>query len=252
MRLQEKFQVAANENIPLVNEGNDPWQRHPISSVPVDYQVRYKTMYMAEYDHLTYENKLKTIFGLPSSKKQELSNISDWTVLDTDNRFHRSYIRVAYSSFINFLTQQLQKSKELDLIYDNPYNRPKLQIVHDVLLQFKRNTRNPYKYALMIEMILYRNHKYHGKHVHVEAIVEYKRKTKDWIFDIVDIHIIGVVSEDGIGMFPVVPYQREQNGALELDENAQVIISTNKDVIDVLRRQNKLQSDNIAADIALM
>lgn len=248
----EKFQVAANDDIPQVNSGRDPWNRHPISSVPVDYDVRYKTMYMAEFDNGLYEQKLKNVFGLPNPKKHELSNVTKWTLLDVDNRFHTSYIRVAYDKLMDYIATTLNKSEELDLPYDNPYERPKIQIVHDVLLQFRRDMQNKYKYSISFDVILYRAHKFHGKHVHMEAIMEYNKKDGTWKIDIVDAYIIGIIAEDGIGMFPVVPYQEGEMEEMKWDDKSVMIIPSNREVINVLRRQNKLQLDNLSADVAVL
>lgn len=248
----DNFIVAANEDIPLVNTGPEPWERHPINSIPMDYDVRYKKMYMNEFANKEFEENLQKIFSLPNkAKTQESKDLQKWQLLATTNQLYTSIIKVAYDNFISYIFKKLNDAEELYVPYDNPYTRPKVQLVHDVLLEFWQHTAIAYKYMMHVQLITYRENKFHGKHLDILAISEYVPTSKTWKHDIVSAKVLGVVPEDNIGFFPVVG-----SSPLKLDNNkadfvADQVIPSNEVVINTLRKQNSLQMANVNADIAL-
>lgn len=248
---RERFLVAANEYIPMSNVGPEPWNRHPTNSLPMDQHVKYPTMYMVEFDNGEYENRLKRIFSIPSAKQEELRRVNEWTILDPHNDTQASFIPITYETFLKHVETEINESPELFLPYDNPEHRPRLQIVHDVLLQFKKHVSNNFKYIVLAEVVLYREHKFHGKHVLFESVIQYDPKTKEWSIDVVNIQLLGIVSEDGIGMFPVIPYSSTQPVQADAMNASSQMLINDRDVIEVVRRQQKQQSDNINAEIAV-
>ena len=251
----EDFQVvnAANEHIPLTNTGPNIWQRHPISSIPMDQVVKYEKMYMVEFDNKRYEDALRTTFGVPNAKSSaETKDIRSWTILNPQDPRDTSYIQVAYNELIAYIERTINESKAFHLPYDNKEYRPKIQIVHDVLLQFRRHINNQYKYMMTVDLILYREHKHQGKHVNCEAIVEYKPDKQLWTYTIVNISVQGIVSEDSVGMFPVVPHDATQPRYEDANAVDSSVLLRDEDVITVITQQNKLHQAAIQSELAIL
>jgi hypothetical protein len=71
-----------------------------------------------------------------------------------------------------------------------------IQIVHDIMNNYRQHSEYPEYYMFDIDMILYRAGKFQGKHIKAIAI------TNGVVINIILIKIIGVISEDNIVLFP--------------------------------------------------
>lgn len=248
---RERFLAAANEMIPLSNTGNEPWQHHPANSIPMEQRIKYEKMYMVEMDNADFERYMRKALQVPDKKSNEVMNISNWTILDTNNSLHTSFIRVSYASMILYIEKTLNSSDLMKLPYDT--EQRKIQVVHDVLLEFKKNVQNDFKYILLVDLILYREHKFHGKHVQLEVLVEYVKEKKQWLFDVIRADVLGIVSEDGIGLFPVVPFTELESGYTDiLSASGTKVLSDNDTVIETLKRQNELHFNNVSSELAIL
>jgi hypothetical protein len=244
--------VAANEDESYVNRGDEPWERHPIHSVAVDLPTKFDTAYYYELDNAEYDIALKKTFQYPCKKGSEILNDANWKLLDSSQL---SEVRTAYNSLLAYLENTLNASKHMELPSDNPYKRPKIQIVHDVLTQVKRHVATVFKYLIEMEIVIYREAKFNAKHVRITAIVEYVSKKKRWDFYVIEAELLGIVYEDKIGIFPVVAsYDVHIDGrpyaTLEKDESIYADPREQR-TKDIIEKQASLQAANAATDIAL-
>jgi len=204
----EKFTVIAyNETIQYTNSNNDASGRARIQdTVALDNEIkyRYKNAFYYEYGNREYLDKLKTIFNI---SENGTLNTDDWKIYDISPNTP-SNILMAYNNCVNELKTRINTSDALTL----PDNvKIPIQIVHDVLLRYGISKKHPSSsvYSFDIEMILYRQSKYQGKHIGTRVIYDNDKN----ILNVLGIGIIGVVSEDNIGLFPVVA-----NNPFEIDQ----------------------------------
>ena len=78
----------------------------------------------------------------------------------------------------------------------------KIQIVHDIMLRYRKHKVYPSYYMFDIDMILYRAGKFQGKHVKLVAI------TNGTIINVILVKIVGVVSEDNIVIYPYTSFDK--------------------------------------------
>lgn len=243
---KERFELAANEDEVYVNKSDKPWEHHPIRSVAIDLKTTNDTAYYYELDNAEYDLAITKTFQYPCSKAPQFVNDSEWRIIKLG-----SDVRTAYDELIKFIINRLNVSDYMKLPSDNPNKRPKIQVVHDVLVQAKGHVTIPFKYIIQMEMILYREAKYHGKHVRVSAIVEYDKRKKKWNCIVLEANVLGIVYEDNIGLFPVVAtyetmYDGRPYATLEKDERITPI-----DAQKVVDKQNKLQAQSAATTASL-
>lgn len=238
--VQEKFAdvVAANDSINYSNKGTEPWNHHPIaSSVPVDIVTKSDKPYYYEFDNAQYDIAISKTFEYPCKLAPDLLNNSLWIIVDLgEDSPARSGAMVAHQKAVEFIGNKLNTSEFMQLPFDNPSKRPKIQVVHDVLTQAKIHKNNKYKYILNIEVVIYREAKYNGKHVGMTIMTDYNPYTKAWTFNALEINVLGVVYEDNIGLFPVVASYTEQSAGADFDTllDDKVILADNvvNDVVD--------------------
>ena len=84
-------------------------------------------------------------------------------------------------------------------------NNHKIQIVHDLMKRYKANKDDKNYYLFEIEMILYREGKLQGKHIKFIAV------SNGININIIDIRIVGVISEDNIALYPYVASDATNN-----------------------------------------
>lgn len=245
---KDEFVVATNEDIAYVNKSDNPWEHHPIESVAIDFKTKFDTAYYYELDNADYDVAITKTFQYPCRKSPEILRAQDWTDVEK-----MSDVRAAYDKLIVYIKNTVNNSDYLQLDSDNPAKRPVIQIVHDILVQAKRHVATKDKYLLYLEAILYRESKYHGKHMRFTAIVEYDNKIRDWSFYVIEAEVVGVVYEDKIGIFPVVAnYDLNTDGRpyanLEKDET---ILPEDNVTNQVVQTQNRLQSQNAATEQAI-
>lgn len=245
---RESFQVAANENIPRTNSGPEPWNHHPVDSVAMDQRVKYEKMYMVELDNISYEKQLNKALNVDNDAKK--SNV--WIVLDTSNQLHTSFMLIAYTQLLAHITASVSNTEYMNVTYDNPEHRAKIQVVHDVLITFKKHTKSDFTYLITLEAILYREHKFHGKHVQIEAIVTYDTMRNVWKNTITSAKVVGIVYEDTIGFHPVIPFTKVDVIQSSYETLDQPILLSNEEVVTIMKQQNKLQTGSINTDGALL
>ena len=188
------------------NTGEYPWNRHTInSSIPYDVNIKKEAVnvYYYEFDNATYNNKLKEVF---KSNCEELiiavegSAWNNWQnpkkLSETDEK---NKLKAYYDNIYALAIKRLNGS-----IMDLPGEdkKKKIQIVHDIMLRYRKHKTNPSYYMFDIDMILYRAGKFQGKHIKFVAI------TNGINVNIILVKVIGVVSEDNIVIYPYTSYDK--------------------------------------------
>ena len=190
---------AYNTRLTYRNTGELPWERHEIySSLPVDIKVKYKEAYFYEYGNDEYTLKLREIFNNNCEKLIMVVEGTNWTKWQNSKNNNKPDILLSYYNKIyNYIYDTINNSKILNLPNDdNPAT--KIQIVHDILKRYKQNTDNPSYYLFEIELLLYREGKLQGKHFKFIVL------SNNISINVIVIKLVGVVSEDNIGMHPVL------------------------------------------------
>lgn len=101
----------------------------------------------------------------------------------------------AYNLIIPWLLDTIQKSLYFKLPGDEP---APFQIIHDHWNSWATSGKVQGRVRYDLEIILYREAKYHGKHVGLKVVMEDKK-----VIGVMDMKIIGIVYEDHFGLFPV-------------------------------------------------
>lgn len=190
-----------NTRIQYTNTGELPWNRHGISSsIPYDIKVKDEASnaYYYEYDNKTYDDRLKAAFKNNCEEliiATEGTRWSRWSnPKNTKDEKEIAKLLKLYNKIFEYIQSVLNGSKELELpSYDA---KMEIQIVHDVLLNYRQNLDDKSYYMFNIDMILYREGKLQGKHVKFVAVSNGVK------INIILARIIGVVSEDNIALHP--------------------------------------------------
>lgn len=186
-----KQPLPSNADIVLVNSTDNATGRATQDSIPINNQIKYKNAFYYEYDNDEYMKKLNIIFNV-----RRIFNEGEWYTYNLNDNTPDDILS-SYNKCINILTKRLNNNNTLLLPNEK---KVQIQIVHDVLLKYYRNRDSTDLFAYNIELVLYRESKYQGKHIALRIVYNKKYET---LF-VTDLKIIGVVPEDKIGMFPIV------------------------------------------------
>ena len=194
--------MPSNTRIMYENTGTYPWNRHTInSSIPYDVNVKKEAInvYYYEYDNNTYNEKLKEVFKNTCEELIIAVEGNKWgkwqnpkMIRDDDNKI-KTLLKY-YQGIYDFIYNKLNTSSIMDLPGESIKHN--IQIVHDIMNNYRQHSEYPEYYMFDIDMILYRAGKFQGKHIKAIAI------TNGVIINIILIKIIGVISEDNIVLFP--------------------------------------------------
>lgn len=204
---ENKFKYKPyNIRLMYENTGEYPWNRHTInSSIPYDVNIKKEAVnvYYYEFDNKTFNNKLKQVF---KSNCEELiiavegSEWNNWinpkTLKDVDEK---NKLKSYYDKIFEFAIKRLN-SPIMNLPGED--KKQKIQIVHDIMLRYRKHKLYPLYYMFDIDMILYRAGKFQGKHIKLVAI------TNGTTINVILVNIVGVVSEDNIVIYPYTSYDK--------------------------------------------
>lgn len=189
--------VANNEIIPQTNLSNAVWDRHPIQdSIPQEYDVKSPNVYYNELNNEKFMDALNQTFSVQNMLL--MPDGAEWSVENLVDRFHIPPAPMAevYNTIIPWLLDVIQKSPYFKLPGDEP---APFQIIHDHWNSWASSAKVQGRVRYDVEIILYREAKYHGKHVGLKIVVDDRK-----IVGVMDLHIIGIVYEDHFGLFPVL------------------------------------------------
>jgi len=188
------------------NTGEYPWNRHTInSSIPYDVNIKKEAVnvYYYEFDNKTYNDKLKVVFKSNCEELIIAVEGSEWNNWQNPKALkdisEKNKLKNYYDKIFNFTIERLN-TNIMDLPGED--KKQKIQIVHDIMLRYRKHKSYPDYYMFDIDMILYRAGKFQGKHVKMVAI------TNGAKINIILVRIVGVVSEDNIVIYPYTSYDK--------------------------------------------
>lgn len=194
--LREGFVVPSNEDIPQQNDGTQPWNRHPIVSVPY-LQMRpafqrgirhHANAAYFELDNREFDIALKKAFAYSCNTLS-----GPWTpVVQASFTTVPKNVQNVYPAILDFLIAKINAYPPLRDI----------QVVHDIWTGFQTHATQQNLYLITLETILYRQGKFQGKHVSFSVMVDMSKEKP--VFTVTQSRVEGVVAEDKIGMYPVV------------------------------------------------
>ena len=234
--------IAYNDDLIFTNTGKNPWEHHPVqTSIPIDTKVKFKNAYYYEFDNVTYLRNLKIALIVPCELLADAVLTSNWSndidPASTANDKITREATIGYTNCLQYIDNKINNSKSMILPSDIKLQvRAKIQIVHDIFKSFKVHKTSNSMYLINMELILYRQSKYNGKHIDITCTV--KKNNSKWIIHIVAVRILGVVSEENIGLFPVIPI--DPLSVAQLPINADV--STIKSIVDSPAKKAYIQS----------
>ena len=204
---ENKFKYKPyNIRLMYENTGEYPWNRHTInSSIPYDVNIKKEAVnvYYYEFDNKTFNNKLKEIFKSNCEELIIAVEGSEWNKWENpktikDNN-EKNKLKSYYDKIFDFAVKRLN-SEIMNLPGED--KKQKIQIVHDIMLRYRKHKSYPLYYMFDIDMILYRAGKFQGKHIKLVVI------TNGIHINVILVKIIGVVSEDTIVIYPYTSYDK--------------------------------------------
>lgn len=191
--------VAQNEVVPQRNPSNEVWERHPIrDSFPFDYKVEYPTIYYNELTNKEFQDALVLTF----SGQMVLLNGAEWVPdmpVDRNNIPPPEAVD-AYKRIVPWFLESMQRSPYFAIPGDDP---APFQVVHDHWVSWSRSLFTQGRLRHNLEVLVYREAKYHGKHISLQVVTEGSR-----VVGVMNVRVVGMVPEDKFGLFPVVPSDR--------------------------------------------
>jgi hypothetical protein len=245
--------VPYNSDIAYNNKGTEPWNHHSISSIQQDPKILFKKAYYYEFDNATYESSLKKALVVPCALMADAVKSSNWgKEIDPIKSTSATspYVIDAYNACITYVYQKVNAAPSMVLPGDPTPATTKVQIVHDVLKWYKMHTVSKDMYLIDMELIMYRENKAHGKHVHATCTAKQSSDKKGWVVNVVAVEVIGVLSEDQIALFPVVPSNPFDISQLNVDEDTNMSTKVDYKVKDtansILATQHRNQWTQVA------
>ena len=221
--------VAQNDELIYTNSGNKPWEHHDVQrSLPIDPKVKFTNAYYYEFDNVIYLKNIKTALIVPCELLADAVLTSNWSESidpSIENKL-TNQITDAYNNCLNYINTQINNAESMILPSDIKLTvRSKIQIVHDIFKEYKIHNTGSSMYLINMQLILYRQAKYNGKHVDVTCTA--KKKDNMWIIHVVAVRIIGIVAEEDIGLYPIIPSNPYGIDQLYIQDDISVIKSIN-------------------------
>ena len=195
-----------------INTGNNPWEHHKVHrSIPDNPVVTFTNAYYYEFGNEEYLHNIKTALVVPCDLLADAVLTSNWDKLidpstNTNNSNEKILQEVVdgYNNCLIYIANKINNSTSMILPGEKNIETPsQIQIVHDIFKSYKIHTTSKSMYLIHLELILYRLSKYNGKHVELTCTA--KKINTEWIIHVVAIRILGVVPEEDIALYPVIP-----------------------------------------------
>ena len=220
--------IAYNDDLMYNNTGTNPWEHHKVHrSIPNNPEVKFTNAYYYEFTNELYLQNIKTALVVPCDLLADAVLTSNWNEqidpsinTNIDETILQEVVD-GYNNCLLYIDEKINNATSMILPGEiNSETPSQIQIVHDIFKSYKIHTTSQSMYLIHIELILYRLSKYNGKHVELTCTA--KKVDTDWIIHVVAIRILGVVPEEDIALYPVIP-----NDNLNI-EQLQVVNDVNK------------------------
>lgn len=238
---KERF---ASSNIPGLGDDD----QNVIKSVPLDLTTKYPNAFYHEMNNADFEKALKLTFASDktcSPLKMALQN-KDWKLIGQDEPFgiQQIYENVAIKGMRTMLKNSPHFAKVPGVV----------QIVYEDRQKTFKHVTSPNTYLIYSEMIMYRENKYHAKHVATNIVL--KQNAKDvWEYQVVTVEVLGILFEDKVAMYPVSannPFDRHE---MIFDENpyvqAPAVLLDNETVISLVQKQSLNNQKLVESELAI-
>lgn len=198
MRNRETFLIplANNQVIPQTNPSDQVWDRHDIQdSYDMDDPMQYPNAYYNELPNREFQDALQKTFR----EEMILPNGAQWTpeILVDKDHIPPEPVIAGYKLLVPWVEKRLRASPHFRMPGDGSDPAP-FQIIHDHWNAWSKSTLHPNRYMYHVEMLVFREAKYHAKHVSLRMVTE-----GTTVLGILEIRIMGIVFEDHFGLFPV-------------------------------------------------
>lgn len=210
--------VADNEVVLQYNASNDVWNHHPIEdSLPLDYDIKYPTAYYNELNNTQFLEALNKTF----QPNQLLLNGEDWTAEIVVDKQHipPKEVQDGYKKLIPWIQDMLNVKGRPFFKLVGDETAP-FQVIHNHWNSWSKFLYMPNKFLYNIDVLLYREAKYHAKHVRFQIILQDQK-----LIHIASIKIIGIVLEDKFGLFPVIQSDKTDLEQPQMDFNPNPLVN---------------------------
>ena len=164
----------------------------------VEPKIKYEKAFYYELDNNRFLKGLQRALAvMPSSRLKE----AEWKKVNADAQYIIDKYKVAFEAFQKAITSGTNAG-----YFSLPDGTsPKFQIVYDnIQYAYEKGT----DVMIVYDVVLYREGKAHGKHIIVTSIVR-TDIDKTVTVEYAKIKVLGIVSADTIGLFPVRPMSFE-------------------------------------------
>jgi len=187
-----------NSTLQYSNAGEKLYERHPVySTIQEDLKLKYKKAYNYELENEAYQKALVDTFQI----KKSCINDKDWSIVEPVSLTVNPLVEEAYRFTVEYIEGKVKTSDAFQLPDRVSIQLNPIQVVHDRLISYQLHKKIP-SFILNLEVVLYREAKYHAKAIGMTVKAE---KTKGgWSVQVLDAWINGVVFEDQLALFPVV------------------------------------------------
>lgn len=182
-----------------------PWTRHPISSVLADtkpQQAKHRNIYNFELENNAFTRGLKEALGSECRSenmvlaKDLTRKDSPWTAELPPDRAPTGVGIECYKGAIDWLARKVRRAPSLRL--PDPDSEQDIQVVHDRWISYRQKLDGGGGDILLrVEVLFYREAKYHGKHYELWI------RCKAGNYTVVSLTFKGMVFEDQIALYPV-------------------------------------------------
>jgi hypothetical protein len=216
--------LPQNADIPLENPAKDnPATHHPIhNSILRNISPRYDNVFYYEMPNDIYMDAFNQTFSLPCTTFYDSLKNDNWgptiDALDAP-----SNITASYNDVLKYIEKKLNDSDYMKL-KSQPKERPPIQIVHDIFKDYKIHLSQNKTFLLHIDVLLYREAKYNGKHIGIHVIVNTDNDVSN--IYILEAELIGDVPSDAIAFFPVLPTSTYDINTMKIDDQNSIDYAT--------------------------
>jgi hypothetical protein len=210
--------LPSNDDLIYANTGTSPWLHHTVQgSLPVDPSVQFKKAYYYELDNKRYINGLRKALIVSCGLIYDAIQQGNWGTSVTSSDTASDEVIAAYNACVSSIASKLNSSDALDLPGDSASPK-RIQVVHDILKSYKVNSHIYHMYLIEMELVLYRENKYHAKHISLTCTAK-KQGYNQWSTNVVAVKLLGVVPEDQIALYPVIASNPFEVSQLSVDND---------------------------------
>lgn len=218
-----------------------------IQSTPIDLVTKYPNGYYNELDNATYQSALQKAFsGEKTCGPLRMAlRMDDWVLSESHDVLKQAYVSQVIPSVRERINQTPDFFKGAT---------GKIEIAYENIKSVSAHINQPDTYLVLVELVLYRKGKYHGKHVELNIIMQWKKK--EWSYHVVSAEVLGILFEDQIVMQPVTARNPIAETSAAFDPNpfvlAPSILMSNEDILQLVQKQSIGNQKRAETELAIL